>query len=110
MFLALFRSRTPQAPGALAKLGIRDRDAKRFPQDSPMNTLRTHQCKTEVIIIAAVVLSSLAGCGLLPHRAAVANTPVANTQAPAANTNVAAAPAATRRSASHAPARPSQTH
>jgi putative membrane protein len=54
--------------------------------------------------------SSLAGCGLLTHRAAVANSPVANTQAPAANTNVAAAPAATRRSASHAPARPSQTH
>jgi putative membrane protein len=62
-----------------------------------VNTLRTHAGKREVII-AAVVISALAGCGTSSNRAS------------AANTNVAAAPEAVQRSAPQAPARPSQTH
>src|SRR6266851_542831 len=63
-----------------------------------MNTLRTHAGKREVII-AAVLIAALAGCG-----------PSSN-QAPVANTNVvAAAPEVAQRSAPQAPARPSQTH
>ena len=62
-----------------------------------MNTLRTHAGKRE-IIIAAVVISALTGCGTSSNRAS------------AANTNVAAAPEAVQRSAPQAPARPSQTH
>ena len=62
-----------------------------------MNALRTHVGKREVII-AAVVISALAGCGTSSNRA------------PVANTNVAAAPEAAPRSAPRAPARPFQRH
>jgi putative membrane protein len=62
-----------------------------------MNPLRTHAGKRE-IIIAAVVISALAGCGTSSNRA------------PVANTNVAAAPEAAPRSAPRAPARPFQRH
>ena len=62
-----------------------------------MNTLRTHAGKREVLI-AAVVISALAGRGTSSNRASVANT------------NVAAAPEAVPRSAPQARARPSQTH
>jgi predicted outer membrane protein len=58
-----------------------------------MNPLRTHAGKRE-IIIAAVVISALAGCGTPSNRA------------PVANTNVTAAPEAAPR----APARPFRTH
>ena len=62
-----------------------------------MNPLRTHAGKRE-IIIAAVVISALAGCGTSSNRA------------PVANTNVAAAPEAAPRRAPRTPARPFQTH
>jgi putative membrane protein len=62
-----------------------------------VNTLRTHAGKREVMI-AAVVIATLAGCGTSSNRA------------PVANTTVAAAPEARQRSAPQAPARPSQTH
>src|SRR5216684_7201259 len=62
-----------------------------------MNTLRTHAGKREVMI-AAVVIAALAGCGTSSNRASVAST------------NVAAAPEAAQRDAPQAPARPSQTH
>jgi putative membrane protein len=62
-----------------------------------MNALRTHVGKREVII-AAVVISALAGCGTSSNRA------------PVANTNVAAAPEAAPRSAPRTPARPFQKH
>ena len=69
-----------------------------------MNTLRTHAGKRE-IIIAAVVISAMAGCGTSSNRASVANT-----RASVANTNVAAAPEAAPRRAPRTPARPFQTH
>jgi putative membrane protein len=62
-----------------------------------MDILRTHAGKRE-IIIAAVVISALAGCG------------TSSNQAPVASANVTAAPAAARSRAPRAPARPSQTH
>src|SRR5260370_35294004 len=62
-----------------------------------MNTWRTHADKSDVII-AAVLIAALAGCG-----------PSSN-QAPFANTNVvAAAPEAAPGSAPQAPSGPSQT-
>src|ERR1700730_11596890 len=69
-----------------------------------MNTLRTHAGKRE-IIIAAVVISAMAGCGTSSNRASVANT-----RASVANTNVAAAPEARQWSAPRTPARPFQKH
>jgi putative membrane protein len=66
-----------------------------------MKTLLVHAGKREVII-AAVLIAALAGCGTSANQGSVANT--------VASANVAAAPEAAQRGAPRAPARPSQTH
>jgi len=67
-----------------------------------MDILRTRAQNREVIV-AALIISALVGCGISSHQAPVANAPVANA-------NVAAAPVAAGRSARQAPAKASQTH
>ena len=67
-----------------------------------MDILRTHAPK-RAVIIAALIIPALAGCGILSNRA-----PVATNQAPVATANVAAVPEATR--SPRARARHSQTH
>jgi hypothetical protein len=62
-----------------------------------METLRTNAGKRKVII-AAVVIYALAGCG------------TSSNQAPVANPNVTAAPEPAQRSAPQAPARSSQAY
>jgi predicted outer membrane protein len=62
-----------------------------------MDILQPRAGKREVII-AAVIISALAGCG------------ISSNQAPVATANVAAAPEAVRSRAPRARARPSQTH
>jgi predicted outer membrane protein len=68
-----------------------------------MDILRTCARKRAVIIVAAVIIPALAGCGIWSNQA-----PVATNQAPVATANVAAAPEATR--SPRARARHPQTH